>query len=121
MTGRSPTRCAPASMAGTIATTCRWCAACSAPTPAVADFLPVGNAPYFLQDWYIVDNPHLPDRRKLLDDAGDGSRYSAVHAVYHPLMRSSAATLGFSDLLMVEPRTGRILYTVDKAADSVPP
>jgi hypothetical protein len=29
---------------------------------------PVGSAPYFLQDWYIVDNPYPKDRRKLVDE-----------------------------------------------------
>ena len=47
----------------------------------------------------------------------DGSAYSKLHALYHPLMRTAAATLNFSDFLMVEPKTGRILYTVDKDAD----
>ena len=47
----------------------------------------------------------------------DGSAYSKLHALYHPLMRTAAATLGFSDFLMVDPKTGRILYTVDKDAD----
>ncbi len=59
----------------------------------VDDFLPVGAAPYFLQKLYIVDNPHPAARRKLMDDAGDGSTYSKIHATYHPLMRTAAATL----------------------------
>jgi class 3 adenylate cyclase len=81
------------------------------------EFLPVGAAPYFLQDLYIVRNPHPPGRRKLLDDPGDGSAYSKVHAIYHPLLRTAAATLGFHDYLMVEPSSGRILYSVDKEPD----
>jgi hypothetical protein len=87
------------------------------PDTPVKDFLPVGSAPYFLQDLYIVDNPHPQDRRSLLDDPGDGSAYSKLHALYHPLMRTAAATLNLSDFLMVDPKTGRILYTVDKDAD----
>ena len=87
-----------------------------AETP-IREFLPMEPAPYFLQDWYIVRNPHPEGRRRLLDDAGDGSAYSKLHAVYHPLMRTAAATLNFADFLMVEPKTGRILYTVDKDAD----
>lgn len=83
----------------------------------VDDFLPVGAAPYFLQKSYIVDNPHPAARRKLMDDAGDGSAYSKVHAAYHPLMRTAAETLGFFDFLMVDPRTGRIIYSVDKEGD----
>src|SRR5216683_2414294 len=66
------------------------------PATPVKEFLPVGSAPYFLQDWYIVDNPQPADRRKLVDDAGDGSAYSRLHAIYHPLMRTAAATLHFA-------------------------
>ena len=58
--------------------------------PALADYLPVGAAPYYLQYHYIVTNPHPAERRKLLDDAGDGSDYSRLHAIYHPLMRAAA-------------------------------
>lgn len=83
----------------------------------VDDFLPVGSAPYFLQKLYIVDNPHPAARRNLLDDADDGSAYSKVHATYHPLMRTAAATLGFFDYLMVDPRSGRVIYSVAKEAD----
>src|SRR5918994_6156870 len=36
--------------------------------PALADYLPVGAAPYYLQYHYIVANPHPAARRKLLDD-----------------------------------------------------
>ncbi len=84
------------------------------PDTPVKEFLPVGSAPYFLQDWYIVDNPHPTERRKLLDDAGDGSTYSKLHALYHPLLRTAAATVNFFDFLMVDHKTGRIIYTVDK-------
>ncbi|MFZ5784119.1 MAG: adenylate/guanylate cyclase domain-containing protein [Pseudomonadota bacterium] len=82
-----------------------------------ADFEPSTPAAYFLQDWYVVENPHPEGRRLLLDDARDGSAYSKVHAVFHPLMRTAAATLSFADLMMVDPRRGRIVYSVDKDAD----
>jgi class 3 adenylate cyclase len=81
------------------------------------DFMPSSPASYFLQDLYIVRNPHPDGRRDLLDDAGDGSAYSKVHAVYHPLLRTAAATVGFEDFMIVDPRTGRLIYTVDKDAD----
>ena len=83
----------------------------------VGEFLPVSPAPYFLQDLYIVRNPHPAGRRDLLDNAGDGSAYSKVHAVYHPLMRTATATLGFEDFMIIDPGTGRVIYTVDKDAD----
>ncbi len=87
-----------------------------ADTP-IKDFLPVGSASFFLQDWYIVGNPNPEDRRRLYNDAGDDGAYSKLHAIYHPLMRTAAATLNFSDFMMVDARTGRIIYTVDKDAD----
>src|SRR3984893_2270988 len=45
--------------------------------PNVNDYLPVGPAAYYLQYHYIVANPYPAERRKLLDDAGDGRAYSA--------------------------------------------
>jgi class 3 adenylate cyclase len=86
------------------------------PDTPLEEFLPAGSAPYFLQDWYIVDNPHPKERRKLVTEAGEGA-YARLHALYHPLLRSAAATLNFADLLLVDPRTGRIIYTVEKETE----
>ena len=80
--------------------------------PALSDYLPVGGAPYYLQYHYIVANPHPAERRKLLDDAGDGSDYSRLHAIYHPLMRAAATTVGFFDFMIADPKSGRLIYTV---------
>ncbi len=85
--------------------------------PALSDYLPVGGAPYYLQYHYIVANPNLAERRYLLDDAGDGSDYSRLHAIYHPLLRAAAATVGFFDFMVADPRTGRLIYTVQKEVD----
>lgn len=81
------------------------------------EYMPMTSASYFLQDLYIVKNPHPDGRRDLLDNAGDGSAYSKVHAIYHPLMRTAGATLGFQDFMIVDPRSGRLIYTVDKDPD----
>jgi hypothetical protein len=85
--------------------------------PPLADYLPVGAAPYYLQYHYIVTNPNPKERRKLVDDPGDGSDYSRLHAVYHPLMRAAAATVGFFDLMIADPKSGRLIYTVEKEVD----
>jgi methyl-accepting chemotaxis protein len=52
-----------------------------------------------------------------LMDAGDGSDYSAVHAQYHPFFKAYVAAYGFLDLLLVEPHSGNIIYSVNKADD----
>ncbi|WP_274629742.1 adenylate/guanylate cyclase domain-containing protein [Arvimicrobium flavum] len=85
--------------------------------PALSDYLPVGGAPYYLQYHYIVENPQPAERRKLLDDAGDGSDYSRLHAVFHPLMRAAATTVGFFDFMIADPKSGRLIYTVQKEVD----
>ncbi|HSS87422.1 MAG TPA: adenylate/guanylate cyclase domain-containing protein, partial [Reyranella sp.] len=85
--------------------------------PNVNDFLPVGPAAYYLQYHYIVANPYPAAQRKLLDDAGDGSSYSRQHAIYHPLLRAAATSFGFFDFMLADPRSGRIVYGVDKEVD----
>jgi class 3 adenylate cyclase len=85
--------------------------------PPIGDYLPMGSAPYYLQYHYIVQNPNPAERRKLLDDAGDGSDYSRLHAIYHPLMRTAATTVGFFDFMVADPRTGRLIYSVQKEVD----
>src|SRR5215472_9788516 len=85
--------------------------------PDIKQYLPDGNAAYYLQYYYIVTNPDPPDRRKLLDDAHDGSAWSRQHAISHPLMRAAAASFGFFDINLIDARTGRLVYGVLKEAD----
>jgi len=87
------------------------------PDTKVKDFLPTGSASYFLQDRYIITNPNRTGQRRTLADAGDGSAYSRFHAHFHPILRHAAATLNFYDFMMVDPRNGRIVYSVTKEAD----
>ena len=84
---------------------------------AVVDYLPMGTAATYLQYHYIVVNPQPSSRRKLVDDAGDGSAYSTVHAVYHPLLRTAASTLGLFDFMIADPKSGRLIYAMDKEVD----
>lgn len=84
---------------------------------ALADYVPRTDAAVVLQYNYIVANPNPPAQRILLDDPGDGSAYSALHATYHPLLRSAASTLGFSDILLVNAKTTRVIYGMMKEVD----
>jgi class 3 adenylate cyclase len=85
--------------------------------PALTDYVPATPAPIYLQYHYILSNPNPPARRKLLDDAGDGSYYSKLHALYHPMMRAAAETVGFFDFMVADPKTGRLIYSVQKEVD----
>src|SRR5262245_32984501 len=85
--------------------------------PDIKELLPIGPAATYLQYYYIVTNPYPPERRSLLDNAGDGSAWSRQHAVSHPLLRSAAANFGFFDMMLADPKTGRIVYGVIKETD----
>jgi class 3 adenylate cyclase len=87
------------------------------PQVDIKDYLPTGAAAYILQDRYIISNPNRTGQRRAMADAGDGSTYSRVHARFHPILRHAAATLNFYDFMMIDPRTGRIIYSVTKEAD----
>lgn len=79
--------------------------------------LPQSAAGQYVQYEYLVENPEDFDQRDLLDDAGDGSGYSDVHAAFHPLLRSLAANAGMSDLLLVDADSLDVVYSVQKHGD----
>lgn len=69
-----------------------------------------------LRALYIDQNPHAPGERRELANAGDGSRYSAVHADLHPLAKLFVTERGYYDFFLIGP-DGDILYTVEKEDD----
>jgi class 3 adenylate cyclase len=83
----------------------------------ISDYLPIGPAATYLQYHYIVAADQPPSRRKLVDDAHDGSAYSRVHALYHPLLRNAASTVKFYDFMILDHASGRIVYAMNKEAD----
>jgi class 3 adenylate cyclase len=82
-----------------------------------ADLVPASAAGRYVQQRYIAGNPNGFDDRDQLDDAGDGSGYSAAHAQHHPLLRTLLGTTAMSDLLLVDADTGDVVYTTKKRID----
>lgn len=83
----------------------------------VREVMPESSAGVYLQYHYAVGaEPDLGDERDV-DDAGDGSDWSAVHAIVHPRMRFSAAKLGVGDLLLVGGANRQVVYTVAKGSE----
>ncbi len=70
----------------------------------------------YLQKAYIDDNPHPTGQKENLDDAEDGSRYSAVHAEYHPWLRTFLRERGYYDIFLFD-TDGNLVYTVFKELD----
>ncbi|MEE4273912.1 MAG: response regulator [Thermoanaerobaculales bacterium] len=81
-----------------------------------ATFLRGEDADLYLQYQYLVANPNEQGEEKLLDDAGDGSAYSEVHRMVHPVLRDWVQEFGFRDLMLIS-GSGQIVYTVAKEVD----
>ena len=63
-----------------------------------------------------MHNP-VPSHRREIEDAGDGSDYSRVHAKYHQAFRRIVETFGYYDLYLIDHDTQRALYDVNKDRD----
>ncbi|MDO7713793.1 MAG: hypothetical protein MUP93_02870 [Pirellulales bacterium] len=73
----------------------------------------------FLHDLYVRSNSNGGDSKSLLNDAGDGSSYSAGHAELHPVMRSMKERLRLYDVLLIDASTRNVVYSVNKGRDLV--
>ena len=71
----------------------------------------------YLQDLYVATDSRDAATRRLVNDAGDGSAWSEVHEELHPQLLGTAERLGVQDLLLIEPETGVIVYSVAKNPD----
>ena len=80
-------------------------------------YLPVAPAAQYLQYFYLIKNPNPPGKRWALVDAKDGSEYSKVHALYHPLFSKYVQEFGYDDMYLVDSETGDVVYTVQKGVD----
>ena len=80
------------------------------------DLMPLTDAGVYLQDNYIASLID-PNDRSAIDDAGDGSDWSAVHAELHPEFLAIAGLYGFEDLYIVAPDGGAIVYSTAKGVD----
>ena len=86
----------------------------SVPTSVV---MPSTDAAQYLQSVYfgVASADEVPPI--LIDDALDGSSWTEVHRELHPSLRASAIALGLSDVLIVDPDNGVIVYSMAKKTD----
>ncbi|MFW2334040.1 HAMP domain-containing protein [Ilumatobacter sp.] len=78
------------------------------------ELVPGSPAGRYVQHHYVAENPNDFDERGRLDDAGDGSGYSAAHARHHPVLRELMENAGATDLLLVEGDAANVVYSVSK-------
>jgi class 3 adenylate cyclase len=83
--------------------------------PPIDELVPDSLPGRYVQYQYIAANPG--EDRAAMVDAGDGSAYSEAHVANHEFLRSLAAGLGASDLLLVGLESGEVVYSTSKRID----
>ena len=66
---------------------------------------------------FISNNEHSLGDKHQLDNPGDDSTYSQIHAIIHPVIRNFLETFGYYDIFLVDPDSGDIIYSVFKELD----
>jgi class 3 adenylate cyclase len=84
--------------------------------PALATYLPNTPADRYITYHYTANNPRAPHLDEL-QDAGDGSEYSAVHRKYSQRFRRLAEVFGYRDIFLVDIDSADVLFSVSKEAD----
>ena len=84
--------------------------------PALATYLPNTPGDRYLTYHYTANNPRAPHRDEL-EDAGDGSDYSAVHRKYSKRFHRLTEVFGYRDIFLVDIDSGNVLFSVAKEAD----
>lgn len=85
-------------------------------TVSALELVPMSDGGIILQNLYIV-GPDGPAEARNLGDAGDGSDWSAAHASFNAPLQDIANRAEFDDLMLVDGRTGDVVYTVAKRPD----
>ncbi len=70
----------------------------------------------YLQKNYVAANPYAGSDREKVDDAGDRTAYSSVHAGAHDYFRSLRRENGYYDMFLFD-ADGLVIYTVVKEGD----
>lgn len=78
-------------------------------------FVPTDPAQVALQAAYTAPHDDFDDAIAV-DDAGDGSAWSAAHARFHPFFRDLVRRFSYEDLFLVD-TSGRVVYTAFKGVD----
>jgi class 3 adenylate cyclase len=80
-------------------------------------YLPKDPKSLQLQTEYIARNPNSIDDKYKLVRAGTNTAYDRAHALYHGFLLRMAEASNLSDITLVDPKTGFVLYTVYKGTE----
>ena len=83
--------------------------------PILESYLPRSPASQYFQYFYIAANPNPTGEKYRLNDAGDGSHFSAVHKIYQPIIVQLVLQFGFDNLMLIDSDSGDVVYTFGKS------
>jgi PAS domain S-box-containing protein len=81
------------------------------------NFIPDNNNSKILQFLYIANNNNPVKLKYQLSRAEDGTVYSDVHYRYHSFFRDWFTKFKYSDIYLVDNKSGDIIYSVSKKLD----
>lgn len=81
----------------------------------ITGFIPSNQAARYLQLHYTVPHAEFADAIAV-DDAGDGSAWSAAHVKFHDYFRAMTERLDYEDVLLID-LSGTVVYSAFKGID----
>lgn len=72
---------------------------------------------FYLQYYYLVENPYPIDEKFKLNEVDDASYYSLIHKKYHSFLKNLSKDFHYHDLMLVDATTGNVVYSVEKELD----
>ncbi|MFK8053470.1 MAG: methyl-accepting chemotaxis protein [Woeseiaceae bacterium] len=79
--------------------------------------LPLTEESLLAQYLYLADNPFPLGQKDQLNSSDNDLRYDQLHEKYHPVLRDFLTRFGYYDIFLIEPKNGRIVYSVFKEID----
>jgi methyl-accepting chemotaxis protein len=70
-----------------------------------------------LQSYYISQNPNPIGEKQKYVSVDNGTVYDAVHKKHHEDFKSVQEKFGLYDVFLIDPRKGRVIYSVFKETD----
>ena len=87
-------------------------------TGGVNDYLSNDPRTIFFQNKYIIENPNPVGSKDKMDRSSDNNtEYNKLHATYHNFFRNYINEFKIYDMMLIDPKTGYIVYTMFKEID----
>lgn len=86
-------------------------------TGSVGEYISHDPRTIYFQSKYITENPNAVGSKDRLERAPENNEYNKLHAFYHTTFRNYINEFKIYDMMLVEPKTGYIIYSMFKEVD----